>query len=336
MKVFKFTRWILLIASVSVLMLACNQPLSFTSSSADFLESYGPSTGQESIEPLHAPEFLEAKKVELGDKLFHEKRLSKDGTLACASCHSLDTGGVDQQPHSTGVGGAQGGINAPTVLNAALNIKQFWNGRAEDLKAQAGGPVTNPKEMAAEWPAVCATLKKDDEYVKAFAELYPQGICQDSITDAIAYFEQSLITVDSRFDRYLKGDSSALNDLEKRGWRNFKEFGCASCHQGANVGGNLFAKLGMMGDYFTERGNPTDADDGRYAVSKRERDRNVFKVPSLRNIANTGPYFHDASAENLPSAIETMAKYQLGRYVDVGEVKSIEAFLRTLSGEVKK
>lgn len=336
MKIVKITRWILPIACVSVFALACNKQGSVALSSADFLESYGPSTGQESIEPLRTPDFLETKKVELGKKLFHEKQLSKDGTLACASCHSLDTGGVDQKAHSTGVGGALGGINAPTVLNAALNVKQFWNGRAEDLKEQAGGPVTNPKEMGGDWPVVCASLTKDPEYVKQFAELYPQGICKDSITDAIAYFEQSLITVDSKFDRYLKGDHAALSDIEKQGWRYFKEFGCASCHQGANVGGNLFAKFGMMGNYFENRGSATEADEGRYAVSKRERDKNVFKVPSLRNIEKTGPYFHDASAENLPAAIEIMAQYQLGRYIDIGEVKAIEAFLHTLSGEVKK
>jgi cytochrome c peroxidase len=302
----------------------------------DFLTGYGMASGTEPIEALREPTFLNKEKVALGNRLFHEKKLSKDGTLACASCHGLDTGGVDNLPRSLGIGKAEGGINAPTVLNAAFNIHQFWDGRAKTLQDQAAGPVANPKEMGAEWDVVAKKIEADPEYQPAFKKLYDGTCTKETITDAISVFEQSLITTNSRFDRFLKGESGALSDLEKQGYRYFKEFGCASCHQGSNVGGNLFATFGVMGDYFKDRGNGTDADLGRYAVTKREEDRNKFKVPSLRNISKTGPYFHDASGDNLPQAITTMAKYQLGRMIDIGEIKAIEAFLLTLNGEVKK
>jgi cytochrome c peroxidase len=325
-----------LVASFVVLFIgACGGP-GFRVVSGDFWTAYGIPEGKTVIEPLKKPDFLDPEKVALGDKLYHDKRLSKDETLACASCHGLSTGGVDGKARSIGIGGAEGGINAPTVLNSAFNIHQFWDGRAKDLQAQAAGPVANPKEMGAEWPIVVDRLREDAEYTKTFAKFYPQGITKETVTDAIAYFEQSLITCDSKVDKYLNGDTSALTDLEKRGFRLFQDFGCSSCHQGSNVGGNLFAKFGMMGDYFKDRGNPTDADLGRYAVTKREEDRQVFKVPSLRNIEKTAPYLHDGTAANLPQAIETMAKYQLGRYVDIEEVMAIEAFLKCLNGEVKK
>lgn len=325
-------RWGLFALSVGWLVASCNIRSS-VSPQPDFLTSYGMASGKEPIEALRKPEFLNAEKVALGDKLFHDKRLSKDETLACASCHGLNTGGVDNLARSIGVGKAEGGINAPTVLNAAFNVHQFWDGRAKDLKAQAAGPVTNPKEMAADWKVVCQSLAEDPEYKASFGKLYEGRIDEDSVTDAISVFEQSLITVDSKFDRFLGGETSALTDLEKKGYKYFKEFGCASCHQGANVGGNLFAKFGVMGDYFKDRGNPTDADLGRYSVTKREEDKQRFKVPSLRNIQRTAPYFHDGTAENLPQAISTMAQYQLGRFLDVGELAAIEAFLKTLDGE---
>jgi cytochrome c peroxidase len=289
----------------------------------------------EPIQPIPTDIKFEPRKVELGNKLFHDKRLSHDDTIACASCHSLDKGGTDQKSHSTGIGGAIGGINAPTVLNSGLNYKQFWNGRAETLEDQVNGPTHHPKEMGSNWDEILGKLRKDPEYVAKFAALYPDGIQSQNVRDAIATFERSLLTVDSPFDRYLRGETSAINDKAKAGYKLFKNYGCASCHQGMNVGGNMFQTFGVMADYFAKRGNVTDADLGRQDVTKREQDKHVFRVPSLRNIAQTGPYFHDGSEDHLPQAIEVMAKYQLGRYLTAKEVSEIREFLESLTGEVK-
>lgn len=289
---------------------------------------------EEPIQPIPLQVSLDARTVALGKRLFHDKRLSHDSTIACATCHSLDKGGTDQMSHSTGIGGAIGGINAPTVLNSGLNFRQFWNGRAETLEDQVEGPTQHPKEMGSTWPEILGKLAQDSKYVAAFAEIYPNGIQRENVKNAIATFERSLITPNSRFDRYLRGDDSALNAQEKLGYRYFKVYGCASCHQGVNAGGNMYAKFGIMNDYFGHRGNLTDADLGRYNVTKEESDRYVFRVPSLRNIALTGPYLHDGSVPTLPGVVQVMAWYQLGRPVSSKEVNAITAFLETLTGEI--
>lgn len=288
---------------------------------------------QEPIQPLE-PATLDSAKVSLGRRLFHDKRLSGDNTVACASCHSLDKGGTDQLVHSTGIGGAQGGINAPTVLNAAYNFCQFWNGRAATLEDQIDGPPNNPKEMGSNWSQICDKLKADDQMNKEFHAIYNDAPAKEHVQDAIATFERSLVTVNSPFDKYLKGDESAIDDEQKKGYKLFKSYGCSSCHQGANVGGDLFQKFGIMADYFKDRGTPeTDADQGRYAVTKRECDRHVFKVPSLRNLTLTAPYFHDGSATTIPQAVEVMAKYQLGRPIDPQSLRAIARFLESLTGD---
>jgi cytochrome c peroxidase len=289
----------------------------------------------EPIQPIPTDVQFEPRKVALGKALFHDKRLSGDDTISCASCHSLDKGGTDQQSHSTGIGGAVGGINAPTVLNSGLNYKQFWNGRAETLEDQVNGPTHHPKEMGSNWEEILGKLRKDSDYVAKFAALYPDGIQNHNVRDAIATFERSLLTINSPFDRYLRGDQSALSERAKAGYQRFKDYGCVSCHQGMNVGGNMFQTFGVMADYFAARGKVTDADMGRHDVTKREQDKHVFRVPSLRNITQTGPYFHDGSEDSLPQTIEIMAKYQLGRYLTVREVSEIAEFLRALTGEVK-
>jgi cytochrome c peroxidase len=287
----------------------------------------------EPIQPLQAVT-LDSAKVSLGKQLFHDKRLSGDNTVACASCHSLDKGGTDQQVHSTGIGGAQGGINAPTVLNASYNFCQFWNGRASTLEDQVDGPPNNPKEMGSNWAQISDKLKSDDQYIREFRAIYNDAPCKEHVCDAIATFERSLVTVNSPFDKYLKGDETAIDEEQKKGYNLFKSYGCASCHQGANIGGNLFQKFGIMSDYFKDRGTPeTDADQGRYAVSKRECDRHVFKVPSLRNLTLTAPYFHDGSATTIPQAVEVMAKYQLGRPIDPDSLRAITRFLESLTGD---
>ena len=289
--------------------------------------------GFQPITPLQAVPGLDPKRVALGEKLFHDARLSGDLSIACANCHGLRQGGVDGRKVSTGVQGLQGGINAPTVFNSAYSIAQFWDGRADTLEAQAAGPIHNPLEMASNWAQVLGRLGQDTAMVAAFRTAYRDGMTAANIADAIASFERSLVTLNSPFDRYLSGDRQALNAAEIEGYRRFRELGCSSCHQGMLVGGNMFQKFGVLKDYFAGR-TPTDADLGRFNVTRREEDRHVFKVPSLRNVALTGPYFHDASAATLEQAVAVMGKYQLGRELPPQDVEFIVAFLKTLTGEM--
>jgi cytochrome c peroxidase len=302
---------------------------------ASLLLAAGTAFAGEPILPIPLDVKLDAKKVALGDKLFHDKRLSADNSIACASCHGLDRGGVDGQPVSVGIKGAKGPINAPTVFNSGFNFRQFWDGRANSLEAQAAGPVHNPKEMGSNWTEVLAKLGNDDAVVAAFKESYADGLQAKNIQDAIATFERSLTTPNARFDKYLRGDQKALSADELQGYRLFKQYGCIACHQGTNVGGNMFQQFGVMGDYFTQRGNPTEADLGRFNVTRNPADKHFFKVPSLRNIALTAPYFHDGSARTLNDAVDVMFKYQLGRSAPAQDKESIIKFLRTLTGEFR-
>ncbi len=285
------------------------------------------------IPPLPQTIALDARKIALGNRLFHERRLSSDGTIACASCHNLATGGVDRSPRSPGIGGRMGTINTPTVFNSGFNFHQFWDGRAESLEAQVNGPLQNPGEMGSSWPQAIAVLSQDAQYRVEFSAIYADGIQPQNVRDAIATFERSLITPNSRFDRFLRGNQHALNQEELAGYRLFTRIGCISCHQGVNIGGNLYQKLGIMEDYFAARGNLTTADMGLFNVTGKEEDRHYFKVPTLRNIALTAPYLHDGSARTLEDAIKIMARYQLGKNPDTDEIAQIAAFLRTLTGE---
>ncbi|MDD2926327.1 cytochrome-c peroxidase [Rhodoferax sp.] len=281
--------------------------------------------------PLSLP--LDPRKVALGERLFHEGRLSADHRVSCAHCHNLATGGVDHRRRSQGVGGHEGSMNAPTVFNSGFNFRQFWDGRAETLEDQVDGPLQHPLEMAGTWRGAVAMLSEDDTYRADFAATYPDGISPRNIRDAIATFERSLITPNSRFDQFLRGNQNVLTETEQAGYRLFKQIGCTSCHQGMAIGGNMYQKLGIMEDYFSARGHLQEADLGRYNITKLEEDRYVFKVPSLRNIAVTAPYLHDASAATLEDAIAVMARYQLGLDLDKQDVARIAAFLRTLTGE---
>src|SRR6185436_12045908 len=257
----------------------------------------------EPIKPLPQKMDLDARKVDLGKKLFHDKRLSKDNSLSCASCHDIAKGGVDGQQFATGIKGQVGPINTPTVLNSGLNFRQFWNGRAATLEDQAAGPVHNPGEMGSNWAEVLGKLNQDAALVGQFRALYADGLQPKNIQDAIATFERSLITP-SRFDRYLNGESNAINGDEKQGYQLFKNYGCVACHQGQGVGGNMYQTFGVLGNYFKDKGKVTEADLGRFTVTKNELDRHVFKVPSLRNVELTAPYFHDGSAKTLEEAID--------------------------------
>ena len=276
---------------------------------------------------------LNANKVALGNQLFNEVRLSGDATVSCAHCHRFDMGGVDRQPVSRGVGGAQGSANAPTVFNSGFNFRQFWDGRAETLEDQVDGPLLHPAEMAGSWDRTLDFLKSDAGYRLQFKALYPGGVTQQSVKDAIATFERSLITPNSRFDNYLRGDASALNDQEKAGLQLFKDIGCISCHQGVNLGGNMYQKLGVFEAYFSDQKRAKPGDLGRYNITRRESDRHFFKVPGLRNVALTGPYLHDGTAPTLEETVSIMARYQLGRETSPGEVAQLVAFLKTLTGE---
>jgi len=289
--------------------------------------------GREPITPIPLETNLDARKVALGKALFHEPRLSHDNTISCASCHDLAKGGTDQRARSLGINGAIGTINAPTVFNSALNFKQFWDGRAGTLEDQIDGPVQNAQEMGSTWDEVVGKLRATPRYVSSFTEVYSDGISPSNIKHAIGQFERSLLTPDSRFDRFLRGDAAALSFGEKEGYRKFKAYGCVSCHQGVNVGGNMFETFGAMADYFGERGNVTKADHGRFNITGREEDRFVFKVPSLRNITLTAPYFHDGSAARLEDAVAVMGRYQLGHALSAEDIAQIVQFLKTLTGE---
>jgi len=286
--------------------------------------------------PEHAPD-VDPRKVRLGDDLFHDTRLSADDTISCASCHNLDSGGVDGLEKPIGIGGKHGSVNTPTVFNSAYNFTQFWDGRAENLEEQAAGPVHNPVEMGSNWDQVVTKLERDADIRAAFHALYGDGVTAANIVDAIATFERTLVTINAPFDLYLKGDKSAISAQAVRGYERFQSYGCAACHQGVNVGGNMYQAMGAMGDYFGDRGNEHESDMGRYQITKREEDRHVFKVPSLRMVAQTAPYFHDGSAKTLEDAVRHMAKYQLGRDdMPETDVEDIIAFLKSLAGKYER
>lgn len=269
----------------------------------------------------------------LGARLFHDPRLSKDGTIACVTCHDLAAGGDDGMPRSIGMNGVVGAVNAPTVLNAALNIHQFWDGRANSLEQQIDGPIHEPGEMGLGWPEAVLRVRADADYARDFRQSYGAPPDEASIKDAIATYERSLLTPGSPFDRYLLGDAGALVDDALAGWNRFQELGCVSCHQGINLGGNMFQRMGKIGDYFAGR-ELTKADLGRYNVTGRERDRHRFKVPTLRNVELTAPYFHDGAVASLDEAVRWMGRLQLGFELSADETRQITAFLCSLTGEV--
>lgn len=287
------------------------------------------------IVPLEPIPGLLPERVALGERLFHDARLSADFSLACASCHLLHKGGVDGRRFSIGIKGAVGRVNAPSVLNSGYNMAQFWDGRAASLEEQVAGPIHNPIEMGSSWQQVISRLEQDDIFKARFLRAYPDGLKPENIVNAIASFERSLVTVNGRFDRYLKGEVQALSTLEISGYRRFSEYGCTRCHHGALLGGNSYQKFDILGDFFVSRPS-TKEDLGRFNVTGREEDRHVFKVPGLRNVARTAPYFHDGSAETLEQAVMVMGRYQLGRDLSAGDVEAIVAFLKTLDGEVPK
>ena len=295
-------------------------------------------TGDRANEPVRPIDFAldhDAAKAELGFALFHDTRLSVDNTVSCATCHALETAGVDNHQYSHGVNDQMGGVNAPTVYNAVYNFVQFWDGRAETLAAQAAGPPLNPVEMASEsFDQIIAKLKADKKFVKAFNAVYPDGLTEANLTDAIEQFERTLVTPNSAFDKWLLGDDAAITSEELEGYELFKKYDCATCHVGPNLGGLTYELMGLRRHYFAERGlELTHEDNGRFKETQQERDRHRFKVPGLRNVEHTWPYYHDGTRETLEEAVRDMAIYQSGKELSDAEIAKITSFLKTLTGE---
>ncbi len=287
----------------------------------------------EPIRPLRLDVKLDQNKVALGARLFGDVRLSKNNDVSCFSCHGFtQAGGADPRIRSIGTGGAKGPINSPTVLNSDLNSFQQWSGGAPSLEALVSRIIKNPLVFNTDWKHIAQKLEKDDSIKVAFALSYKDGMTEKNLADAIAEFERSLRTP-SRFDQFLLGDVNAISIDEKRGYERFKSYGCVACHQGMGVGGNMFQRFGVLGDYFKDRGNVGKADMGRFNVSNDPADKHVFKVPSLRNVEYTAPYFHDGSAATLNDAVDVMFKYQLGRSAPLVDKELIVRFLKTLSAD---
>lgn len=280
------------------------------------------------LKPLPLKADYHQQKAKLGKKLFFDNRLSKNNSISCASCHDLYNGGDDGLKFSFGIDGKIGNINSPTVLNSRYNFVQFYNGKAQTLKDQAAFPIQNPIEMGSKFENIIIKLKKDNEYIKEFNSLYKQGISKDSILDALSEFEKSLITP-SRYDKYLRGDKQALTSIEKEGLKLFKKYGCISCHNGINLGSNIYQKLGLFKEYKFKNKNL-----GLYDLTKNENDKYYFKVPTLRNIELTSPYFHGGDTNSLKEAIAIMGEYQLGIVFEDKQIIKIEAFLKSLTGQI--
>ena len=284
---------------------------------------------KEPIDPIQPAKDVNLGQVELGKKLFFDPRLSKSGAISCNSCHNLSLGGTDNLKTSIGDKWQQGPINSPNVFNSSLNIAQFWDGRAANLKEQAGGPIANPGEMAFTHALAIDVLKSIPQYVNEFKLVFGESnITIDQVTQAIAEFEKTLVTPNSRFDQWLLGDKNALSDKELSGYKLFKQTGCVACHNGAAVGGNSFQKMGIVKPYITK--NPAE---GLSAVTGKDADRFKFKVPTLRNVELSYPYFHDGEAETLSEAVDVMGQLQLGKTFTKDENEKIVAFLKTLTGE---
>lgn len=283
----------------------------------------------EPIQPIEPATFDEPEKIELGKKLFFDPRLSRSGFISCNSCHNLSMGGSDNLSTSIGHNWQEGPINSPTVLNSSMNVAQFWDGRAATLQEQAAGPISNPMEMASTHVLALDVLRSIPQYRKEFADIYGSDeIDLDRVTDAIAAFEETLVTPNSRFDQWLKGDDDALSQTELAGYKTFKDIGCTACHNGPAAGGSSFQRMGVVEPYITD--NPAE---GRVAVTGKDADRFSFKVPTLRNVELTYPYFHDGAHWQLEDAVDLMARLQLGRELEKQDIDNMTAFLKTLTGD---
>jgi len=283
----------------------------------------------EPISPVPLQVELDTKKVDLGHALFNDSRLSSGNGLSCASCHIPQHALADGRKVSTGISGNLMVTNTLTLFNVALNQMLGWNGQTTSLQKQAEGVVK--VRMGGNWDEIVSTLRADSGMSAAFGEIYKDGLTRDNVINALVEYEKSLDTPNAPFDRYLRGDQNAISAEAKAGYQLFKDYGCASCHQGVNVGGNMLEVFGIFGKpAAAANGSSTPGSAKDTGISD---DRPVFRVPSLRNVQYTGPYFHDGSVSTLPEAIGFMAEYQLGRDISQDEISKIEAFLDSLTGE---
>ena len=289
----------------------------------------GIAQAQEPITPITPVQDINLAQVELGKKLFFDPRLSKSGFISCNSCHNLSMGGSDNLTSSIGHNWQQGPINSPTVLNSSMNVAQFWDGRAADLQEQAGGPIANPGEMAFTHTLAIDVLASIPQYRIEFTQTFGAGeIDIEKVTRAIAEFEKTLVTPNSRFDRWLLGEENTITVQELAGYQLFKNSGCVACHNGPAVGGTSFQKMGVVEPYAT-----SNKAEGLAGVTGKDADRFKFKVPTLRNVELTYPYFHDGASDTLTEAVDVMGRLQLGRHYSDQENSEIVAFLKTLTGD---
>lgn len=287
------------------------------------------------IEPLPRTSQFDAASAALGEALFKEPLLSGDGKVACSSCHRADHGLADTSERSFVAGRPQTPVNTPGLYNVRYLYKLNWSGKFDSLEAQLDALIRSPDVMASSWDGIAKRLADVPAYRDQFGRQFHDGLTASNVRRAVIEYERSLVTPNSAFDRFLGGDLAALSVEAKRGYALFKGDGCASCHQGIAIGGNLFQRFGVVRDYFVDRGNVTHGDLGRFNVTAREEDRFVFRVPSLRNVALTAPYFHDGSAATLEDAVRVMAQYQLGRELEPKDRDDLVAFLRSLTGEYR-
>ena len=323
---------------ILITILACT-----TIAVATALYRYDNILASEPVEVI--PDYVETNpaKVALGKKMFNDTRISLDNTISCATCHVLEDGGADHADErvSEGINGLQGTVNSPTVFNAVFNIDQFWNGRAHTLAEQAAAPPINPVEMGDQtWEQIIERLCQDASLVAEFKAIYPEeGLTEATVTDAIEEFEKTLITPNDKLDRYLKGDKNAMSAEELAGYQAFKANDCATCHYGKTLGGQSFELMSKYGDYFADRKESrpdiayNDDDNGLFGFTGKAEDMHKFKVPNLRNISKTAPYYHDGTIESLEEAVRLMFHYELGKTATDEQVASITTFLKALDGE---
>jgi cytochrome c peroxidase len=317
------------VSSIFVCLLLIKSAMSLSESPRALPEPSAAASG-EPITPLPLSLDLDSKRVALGKRLFNDVRLSRDNTKSCATCHPLQQGGMDGRRRASSANDSQPARNTPTIFNVGFNASFNWDGIADTLEAQAEIVLLSPRLMNTTWPQLLSKLRADADYVVGFKDAYTEGPTRANVLAALADFQRSLLTPNARFDRYLRGERQALTEAEQQGYGLFKSYGCVACHQGMNIGGNMYQKFGVFAE---TSGAAIPVDLGRYVVTKAPRDREVFRVPSLRNVAATGPYFHDGRATTLEEAVTTMVRVQLGRTLTSYEINLIVQFLHTLTGE---
>ncbi|HEV8244791.1 MAG TPA: cytochrome c peroxidase [Polyangiaceae bacterium] len=289
----------------------------------------------EPINPIPLDANVDAVRAALGEALFRDSTLSEDGKVACADCHFSDRGLSDGKSKSKLVDRPETLTNSTSLFNVRYLYRLTWAAKFEDLEAHLDALIKEPKVMRTSWQKASDRLARKGDWKERFAAAYPEGLTPKNVRAALLEYERSLVTPNAPFDRWLRGDEDAIGEQAKAGYALFKSFGCISCHQGTAVGGNLLQRFGVMRDYFSDRGNVQPGDLGRFNVTQHPEDRHVFRVPSLRNVALTAPYFHDGSAPTLDVAVKVMARYQLGRELSDDDVRAIVSFLGSLTGEYR-